>query len=125
MKKWFVLLLVSLLALPALCSAQSYEATAAGFGGEINVVLDVEEGKIVGAQITGEGETPAIGGAALETLQNQLVEAGSAEIDGVAGATVTSDAVKTAAALALAPGERRNRDCDAGGRHVHRRELRF
>lgn len=102
MKKWFVLLLVSLLALPALCSAQSYEATAAGFGGEINVVLDVEEGKIVGAQITGEGETPAIGGAALETLQNQLVEAGSAEIDGVAGATVTSDAVKTAAALALA-----------------------
>ena len=102
MKKWFVLLLVSLLALPVLCSAQSYEATAAGFGGEINVVLDVEEGKIVGAQITGEGETPAIGGAALETLQNQLVEAGSAEIDGVAGATVTSDAVKTAAALALA-----------------------
>lgn len=102
MKKWLVLLLVCLLALPALCSAQSYEATAAGFGGEINVVLDVEEGKIVGAQITGEGETPAIGGAALETLQNQLVEAGSAEIDGVAGATVTSDAVKTAAALALA-----------------------
>ena len=102
MKKWLVLMLACLLALPALGSAQSYEATAAGFGGEINVALDVEEGKIVGAQITGEGETPDIGGAALETLQNQLVEVGSAEIDGVAGATVTSDAVRTAAALALA-----------------------
>lgn len=102
MKKWLVLMLVCLMALPALGSAQSYEATAAGFGGEINVTLDVEEGKIVGAQITGEGETPDIGGAALETLQNQLVEAGNAEIDGVAGATVTSDAVRTAAALALA-----------------------
>ena len=75
MKKWLVLMLVCLMALPALGSAQSYEATAAGFGGEINVTLDVEEGKIVGAQITGEGETPDIGGAALETLQNQLVEA--------------------------------------------------
>ena len=102
MKKWLVLMLVCLMALPALGSAQSYEATAAGFGGEINVKLDVEEGKIVGAQITGEGETPDIGGAALETLQNQLVEVGSAEIDGVAGATVTSDAVRTAAVLALA-----------------------
>ena len=39
--------------------------------------------------------------AALSTLQEQILAANSAEIDGVAGATVTSNAVKEAAAKAI------------------------
>ncbi|MBP3655731.1 MAG: FAD-binding protein [Clostridia bacterium] len=102
MKKLLSLVLVCLLAIPALAGAETFESAAAGFGGEVKVTLTVEDGKIVDAAIVADGETPAIGGAALETLAAQLIEAGSAEIDGVAGATVTSDAVKAAAAAALA-----------------------
>ncbi len=48
------------------------------------------------ATIDASGETPAVGGAAAETLQEQILEKGSAEIDGVSGATLTSNAVKAA-----------------------------
>ena len=102
MKKLLSLVLICLLAIPAFACAETFAASAAGFGGEVVVALTIEDGKIVGAQITGDSETPAIGGAALDPLAEQLVAAGSAEIDGIAGATVTSDAVKTAAAAALA-----------------------
>lgn len=102
MKKLLSLVLICLLAIPAFACAQTVEAASAGFGGEVKVALTIEEGKIVDAQVTGDGETPGIGAAALEPLAAQLVAAGSAEIDGVAGATVTSNAVRTAAAAALA-----------------------
>lgn len=102
MKKLLSLVLICLLAIPAFACAQVVESSSAGFGGEVKVALTVEDGKIVDAQVTGDSETPGIGAAALEPLAAQLVAAGSAEIDGVAGATVTSDAVKAAAAAALA-----------------------
>ncbi|MGN0758373.1 MAG: FAD-dependent oxidoreductase [Candidatus Ventricola sp.] len=102
MKKLLSLVLICLLAIPAFACAQVVESSSAGFGGEVKVALTIEEGKIVDAQVTGDSETPGIGAAALEPLAAQLVAAGSAEIDGVAGATVTSNAVKAAAAAALA-----------------------
>lgn len=102
MKKLLTLMLVCLLALPVLACAETFEAASAGFGGEVRVILNIEDGKITDAQVKGDGETPGIGAAALEPLAEQLVAAGSAEIDGVAGATVTSGAVKAAAAAALA-----------------------
>ena len=51
--------------------------------------------------IEGKDETPDVGQAAFEQLSGQLKEANSAEIDGVSGATFTSNAVKEAAAAAL------------------------
>ena len=107
MKKLFSLMLVGLLALAGCSSepsaaAETYEGTAAGFGGEVKVVLTVKDGKIIDAVLTGDGETPSVGGAALETLKTQLIDAGTADIDGVSGATVTSTAVKDAAKAALA-----------------------
>ena len=102
MKKLLSLVLICLLAIPAFACAQVFEAASAGFGGEVKVALTIEDGKIVDAKVTGDSETPGIGAAALEPLAAQLVAAGSAEIDGVAGATVTSDAVRAAAAAALA-----------------------
>ncbi|MDO5376892.1 MAG: FAD-dependent oxidoreductase [Clostridia bacterium] len=102
MKKGWILVLVALLALPALAGAQTYEAASAGFGGEVKVSLDVEDGVIIDAIVTGDSETAGIGADALEPLAAQLVQAGNAEIDGVAGATVTSNAVREAAAAALA-----------------------
>ena len=107
MKKIVALLLSLCLLLGSAALAEgaasgTLEGTAQGFGGPVTVTLTVEDGKIVDASIVGEDETPGVGGAALEPLAAQLIEAGSAEIDGVAGATFTSDAVKEAAAAALA-----------------------
>ncbi len=91
--------------------AGTYEAEAQGFGGAVTVKLTVDEdGKITEAAIEGASETPAIGGAAIPKLADQLVEAGSAEIDGIAGATMTSNAVKEAAADALSQAQGGGKD---------------
>lgn len=65
----------------------------------------------VPAEIAAEGanETAGVGSRAIEELPGRIVEAGSVEVDGVSGATVTSNALKSAVAEALrqAAGEER------------------
>lgn len=79
----------------------TYTASAKGFGGDVTVTLTVDSNSITDVSIVGDEETPTVGGAALEELTNQVKEAGSKEIDGVTGATLTSNAVKEAVASAL------------------------
>lgn len=80
-----------------------YEASAQGFGGTVSVKLTVDEEAITAIEITGEGETPALGGAAIEQMSAAYVGQADAEgVDGMAGATITSDAVKAAVSSALA-----------------------
>ena len=105
MKKLISLLLcVSLLtAFAAGAMAETFTGTANGIG-EVTVTLTVEGGKITAAEVKGDGETAGFGG--LEacndgTYAAQIVEAQGAEIDGVSGATVTSDAVRKATTLAM------------------------
>lgn len=78
----------------------TYEGSAQGYGGEVKASVTVDDNAITGVTLTGEQETPAVGGAALEDLAAQAKEKG-ADMDGVAGATVTSDAAKKAVAGAL------------------------
>ncbi len=88
----------------------TYTAEADGFGGKVALELTIgDNGGITNAVITGDGETPDVGGAAIPELANQILAAQSAEIDGVSGATVTSTAVKEALAAAIA---------EAGGQEV-------
>ncbi len=82
-------------------SAETLTGTAQGFGGEVTATLTVEDGTITACTLTGDGETAEIGGAALEELQQQVVAANGYDIDGVSGATVTSNAVRQAVAAAL------------------------
>lgn len=82
-------------------AAETLTGTADGFGGEVVVTLTREGDKITACSITGENETPDVGGKALPELEKQIVAANGIEIDGVSGATVTGDAVKAAAAQAL------------------------
>lgn len=80
-----------------------YEASAQGFGGAVNVKLTVDEEAITAIEITGEDETPALGGAAIEQMSAAYVGQADAEgVDGMAGATITSTAVKDAVGSALA-----------------------
>ncbi len=70
-----------------------------GFNGTVVVTITVAGGKITDATVTGAGETPAIGGAALPTLADQIKAKGA--VDGVSGATLTTDGAKEALAAAL------------------------
>ena len=80
----------------------NYEATGQGFGGAVTVKVTVTDGKVTAAAITGDKETETIGGAAIKTLTEKLIGVSSAdEVDAVASATVTSNAVKTALADCL------------------------
>ena len=83
-------------------SANEYEATAQGFGGPVTVKITVDGGKVTAATITGEKETPAIGGEAIKMLSEKLIGVSSAdEVDAISNATITSTAVKNALADCL------------------------
>ncbi len=86
----------------SLYTAGTYSATEQGFGGPVTVTLTVSDNEITDVTIEGEAETPTIGGAALDTLKQAVLDAQSGEIDAVAGATITSEAVKKAVANAIA-----------------------
>lgn len=79
----------------------TYTGEANGYGGKISVTITVDASSITNVTIDGADETPAIGGAALEELAGQAKNAQGSEIDGVTGATMTSNAVKTALQNAL------------------------
>ena len=79
-----------------------FTGTAKGFGGDVTVTLTLADGKITGCTAEGKDETPGIGTMALEQLPGAIAESGSIAVDGVATATITSDAIKEAAAAALA-----------------------
>ena len=76
--------------------------TAEGTGmGKVVVNVTVDENSITAVEIDGSGETPGIGSVAVEKLPNAIVEANTYEVDGVAGATLTSTAIRNAVAAAL------------------------
>ena len=85
-----------------------YTASELGFGGPVELTMTVgQAGGIESVKLVGDAETPEVGGAALETLQQQILDAQGPEIDGVSGASLTSGAAKAAAekACAAARGE--------------------
>jgi len=79
----------------------TYTAGAQGFGGLVSAEITVDENAITGVVLTGEKETPDIGGKALAELPDVVMAAG-ADFDGVSGATYTTQAVREAVKSALA-----------------------
>ena len=85
----------------------TYEAVAKGYGGDVKVTITVDANSIIDVSIIGDDETEGIGSNAIEKLPIAIKEAQDANVDVISGATVTSNAIKTAltAALSLAKGE--------------------
>ncbi len=98
-----VALCVALSALCAWASAEVRTGAARGFGGEVKVNVTVEGGAITAVAAIGESETNGIGSRAIAELPAAIVQAGSADVDGVSGATVTSAAIVRAVKNALDP----------------------
>lgn len=77
--------------------------TASEQGCLSEVAVTVTGGKVTNVAVDASGETPELGGAAAETLADELTKAGStAGVDAVSGATLTSNAVFTAMDSCLA-----------------------
>lgn len=85
----------------------TYAATAQGISSEVKVIMTFDAESITDVVVDVSGETPSIGGAAQDALRDALMEAQSAQIDAVSGATITSEAVMKAAqkCIAMAKGE--------------------
>ena len=81
----------------------TYTGTADGFGGPVSVTLTVGgDGRISNVSVTGDRETPSVGGAAIPDLAEAVLSAQGGDVDVVSGATFTSNAVRTAASAAAA-----------------------
>lgn len=109
MKKLFSLVLALAVCLAAVGYAEgatyvpgTYSASSAGFHSDVTVTITVDETSITDVTLDVSGETEGIGAAAGDALASQILEAQSAEIDGVSGATVTSSAAKVALTSCLA-----------------------
>lgn len=80
----------------------TYTGSSKGISSDVTVTVTVDETSVTDVTVDSSGETATIGAAAQDELQQQLLAAGSSNIDGVSGATVTSQAAEKAMDAALA-----------------------
>ena len=78
-----------------------FTGTAKGFGGDVSVTLTLTDSAITGCTAEGKDETEGVGSQAIAKMPGEIAESGSIAVDGVSGATITSTAIKEAAAAAL------------------------
>lgn len=106
MKKGFWALALAL-ALPACGLAEAaytpgtYTAGAQGMLSTVQVSVTVSESAITEVTIDASGETPGLGTEVAAPLSEAILAAQSADVDGVSGATVSSNAAKQAVTKCL------------------------
>lgn len=98
-------MLMTALLLPLLtgCTANADQHTgeAEGYGGILRVTVTMNGGDITRVQVVEHNETQGVGTRAIDALPAAIEEADSIEVDGVSGATVTSNAIKQAVSQAI------------------------
>ena len=105
MRKLLAIILSILLVLTFGAMAEDGRITATGVGqgidGDVKVQVVADATTIYSVEVLEQNETPGIGSVAVEQLPGQIVEANSILVDSISGATVTSEAIKTAVRQAL------------------------
>ena len=79
-----------------LFKAGTYSASATGMGGDVKVSVTFSDDKILSVKVVSHNETPGVGDVAVEKLPGKIVEEQSLNVDAVAGASITSNAILTA-----------------------------
>ncbi|MDO5550217.1 MAG: FMN-binding protein [Lachnospiraceae bacterium] len=79
----------------------TYVGSAEGFGGDVVATVTVSDSAILSVELKGAGETPEVGGAALEQLAPAFIQSQTAMVDAVSGSTITSTAAMKAVEQAL------------------------
>ena len=82
----------------AIYTAGTYTATAEGCLSDVTVTVTVSDKAITDVRVDASGETAELGGKAAEELPSEIIRSQSTDVDGYTGATLTSDAIKKAAA---------------------------
>lgn len=77
----------------AIYTPGTYEASVNGMNGPVVVKMEFNESAILSVIAVGEKETKGLGDVAIDKLIPPVMEKQSAEVDAVAGATVTSKAM--------------------------------
>jgi fumarate reductase flavoprotein subunit len=91
----------SVVSAPAGNAAGTASATAPGFGGDVTVTITMADGRITDVQVTGDDETPTVGGVALTRAPSLIKKNNSGQFDAISGATITSNAISAAAQEAI------------------------
>ena len=78
-----------------------YQGTAMGFGGDITVEVTIEDGVITGLTIVSADKEDAAYLTTAEAIIEDILEAQSADVDTISGATFSSTGIRDAAELAL------------------------
>lgn len=72
--------------------SQIVVGTGSGFGGDITATVNYAYGKIIDLSFIADGETPEVGGQALDTIRLEVLNNGTTNgVDVVSGATYTSN----------------------------------
>lgn len=107
MKKTFLVLLCALIVISlAGCAGgggegETLQGTAEGYGGDLTVEVTQDGDDITAVEVVEHSETEGIGTVAIEQLPEKIVEADSVDVDSIADATKTSEAIKEAVKNAL------------------------
>ncbi|WP_353894292.1 FMN-binding protein [Proteinivorax hydrogeniformans] len=78
-----------------------YEGTGQGYGGDIDVSVEVSGGQIVSLEILNHTETDGISDPAFEQVPDNMVDEQEVDVDTVSGATATSEGIIEAVKDAL------------------------
>lgn len=85
-------------------SADQRTGEAEGYGGTLKVTVTMNGDDITSVKVIEHNETEGVGTRAINALPAAIAEADSIEVDGVSGATVTSNAIKAAVSQAMGMG---------------------
>ena len=94
-------LLVPSFGMAAAYTDGAYAAAAKGMLSDVAVTVTIEGGAVTAVTADVSGETPTIAAGVPDALIPAIIAAQSAEVDGVAGATMTSNAIKAAVQMCL------------------------
>ncbi|MDD7793612.1 FMN-binding protein [Clostridium sp. 'White wine YQ'] len=78
-----------------------YEGTGRGYRPNLQVSVTIQNGKISSVEIGDNNETPRFAERVFENLPSEIVNAQSTDVDGVSGATRSSNGIKAAVEDAL------------------------
>ena len=95
------MLLVLSLTVTGLAADGTFQGEGAGKGGMITVEVTVENGELSAINVLSHGETPGFADA-LGTVSAAMIAANQVDVDGVTGATLSSNGLKAAVTTALA-----------------------
>ena len=77
-------------------TAGTYTSTVQGRNGNITVEVKVSATKIESVRVTDQKETPGIGSLAVKSIPEAVVAGQTAQVDNVSGASITSQALRSA-----------------------------